>query len=85
MFALLCRNGIIKYSQGPHGTRQYWVNLEASGRNKLKVCRKNTTTIPDAKVGVNGQIKLPKPTKMETFTTMDEDNQPVFVGSNHVH
>ena len=40
--------------------------------------------IPDAKVGVNGQIKLPKPTKMETFTTMDEDVQDLFVGSNHV-
>ena len=37
---ILCRNGIIKYSQGPHGTRQYWVNLEASGRNKLKMWRK---------------------------------------------
>ena len=33
----LCRNGIIKYSDGPQETRQYWVNLEASGRYKVKV------------------------------------------------
>ena len=67
---ILCRNGIIKYSQGPHGTGQYWVNLEASGRNKLEVWRKNTTTIPEAKVGIYGQIQLPKPTKKESFTIM---------------
>ena len=60
---ILCRNGIIKYSQGPHGTRQYWVNLEASGRNKLKMWRKNTTTIPNGKVRVYGHIVLPQHTK----------------------